>query len=158
MIVIFENGKAARFELAGFATKTNRRRLTGAYSDRSPAKAFFHFSQDCNITLFATNGRALTVNTSVIPPKSYENDGRRADNGSARQPYDYSRMLFHGAGVCTAQTICLPFHSVHRRIAQGRGQGSDDLAGRIIRYIHNKAAPRGRLLRCPQCQRDAFCI
>lgn len=70
MIVIFENGKAARFELAGFATKTNRRRLTGAYSDRSPAKAFFHFSQDCNITLFATNGRALTVNTFVIPPKS----------------------------------------------------------------------------------------
>lgn len=70
MIVIFENGKAARFELAGFATKTNRRRLTGAYSDRSLAKAFFHFSQDCNITLFATNGRALTVNTSVIPPKS----------------------------------------------------------------------------------------
>ena len=70
MIVIFENGKAARFELAGFATKTNRRRLTSAYSDRSPAKAFFHFSQDCNITLFATNGRALTVNTSVIPPKS----------------------------------------------------------------------------------------
>lgn len=70
MIVIFENGKAARFELTGFATKTNRRRLTGAYSDRSPAKAFFHFSQDCNITLFATNGRALTVNTSVIPPKS----------------------------------------------------------------------------------------
>lgn len=70
MIIIFENGKAARFELAGFATKTNRRRLTGAYSDRSPAKAFFHFSQDCNITLFATNGRALTVNTSVIPPKS----------------------------------------------------------------------------------------
>lgn len=70
MIVIFENGKAARFELAGFATKTNRRRLTGAYSDRSPAKAFFHFSQDCNITLFATNGRVLTVNTSVIPPKS----------------------------------------------------------------------------------------
>lgn len=70
MIVIFENGKAARFELAGFATKTNRRRLTGAYSDRSPAKAFFHFSQDCNITLFATNGRALTVNTSVIPSKS----------------------------------------------------------------------------------------
>lgn len=70
MIVIFENGKAARFELAGFATKTNRRRLTGAYSNRSPAKAFFHFSQDCNITLFATNGRALTVNTSVIPPKS----------------------------------------------------------------------------------------
>lgn len=70
MVVIFENGKAARFELTGFATKTNRRRLTGAYSDRSPAKAFFHFSQDCNITLFATNGRALTVNTSVIPPKS----------------------------------------------------------------------------------------
>ena len=70
MVIVFENGKAARFELSGFATKTNRRRLTGAYSDRSPAKAFFHITEDRDITLFSTNGRALTVNTSVIPLKS----------------------------------------------------------------------------------------
>ncbi len=70
LIVLFENGKAARFELSGFETKTNRRRLTGAYSDRSPAKAFFHVTQERDITLFATNGRALTVNTALIPEKS----------------------------------------------------------------------------------------
>ncbi|MDO5783612.1 MAG: DNA gyrase subunit A [Eubacteriales bacterium] len=70
LVVIFENGKAAKFELSSFATKTNRRRLTGAYSDRSPAKAFFHIMQDRDITLFSTNGRALTVNTSIIPEKS----------------------------------------------------------------------------------------
>lgn len=70
LVVIFENGKAARFELSGFATKTNRRRLTGAYSDRSPAKAFFHIIEERDITIFASNGRALTVNTSIIPEKT----------------------------------------------------------------------------------------
>lgn len=70
LVIIFENGKAAKIELSSFATKTNRRRLTSAYSDRSPAKAFFYISQDCDITLFATNGRALTINTSIIPEKS----------------------------------------------------------------------------------------
>lgn len=70
LVVLFENGKAARFELSGFETKTNRRRLTGAYSDRSPAKAFFHIAQERDITMFATNGRALTVNTSLIPEKT----------------------------------------------------------------------------------------
>ncbi len=70
MVVIFENGKAAKFELSAFVTKTNRRRLTGAYSDRSPAMAFFHVVADDRITLFATNGRALTINTDIIPLKS----------------------------------------------------------------------------------------
>ncbi|MGN1014672.1 MAG: DNA gyrase subunit A [Butyricicoccus sp.] len=70
MVIVFENGKAARFELSGFVTKTKRRRLTGAYSDRSPAKAFFHVTEEERITLFASNGRALTVETSVIPLKT----------------------------------------------------------------------------------------
>ena len=70
LVVVFEKGKAARFELSGFATKTNRRRLTGAYSDRSPAKAFFHITEERDITIFASNGRALTVNTSIIPEKT----------------------------------------------------------------------------------------
>ncbi len=70
LVVVFENGKAARFELSGFQTKTNRRRLTGAYSDKSPAVAFFHTTGDTDITLFATNGRALTISTSLIPEKS----------------------------------------------------------------------------------------
>ena len=70
LVVVFENGKAARFELSSFVTKTKRRRLTGAYSDRSPAKAFFHVTADARITLFATNGRALTIDTSIVPLKT----------------------------------------------------------------------------------------
>lgn len=70
LVIVFENGKAAKFELSGFITKTKRRRLTGAYSDRSPAKAFFHITQDERITLFATNGRALTIDTASIPLKT----------------------------------------------------------------------------------------
>lgn len=70
LVLIFENGKAARIELSGYVTKTNRRRLTSAYSDRSPVKAFFHVQEEERITLFATNGRALTIETSVIPTKN----------------------------------------------------------------------------------------
>ncbi len=70
LLIVFENGKAARFELAGFQTKTNRRRLTGAYSDRSPARAFFHLTQEEDITIFASNGRALTIHSSLIPEKA----------------------------------------------------------------------------------------
>lgn len=70
LLIVFENGKAARFELAGFQTKTNRRRLTGAYSDRSPARAFFHLTQEEDITIFASNGRALTIHSSLVPEKA----------------------------------------------------------------------------------------
>lgn len=70
LLIVFENGKAARFELAGLQTKTNRRRLTGAYSDRSPARAFFHLTQEEDITIFASNGRALTIHSSLIPEKA----------------------------------------------------------------------------------------
>ena len=36
LLLVFENGKAARIPVAAYETKTNRRRLTGAYSDKSP--------------------------------------------------------------------------------------------------------------------------
>lgn len=70
LVTVFENGKAVRVEVSAFATKTNRRKLTGAFSDRSPAKAFFHVNGDVDITLFSTNGRALTVSTALVPVKS----------------------------------------------------------------------------------------
>lgn len=70
MVVVFENGKAARFDLKSFDTKTNRRRLTGAYSDKSSAVAFFHVPEDADITMYSTANRALTINTALLAAKS----------------------------------------------------------------------------------------
>ena len=71
MVVVFRNGKAARFSLESFETKTNRRRLTGAYSAKSPAVAFFHpVDEETEITMFSTANRALTFRANMLDIKA----------------------------------------------------------------------------------------
>ncbi|MBP3311370.1 MAG: topoisomerase IV, partial [Butyricicoccus sp.] len=74
MVVVFENGKAARFSIESFETKTNRRRLTGAYSDKSPAVAFFHpVDEETELTMFSTSSqgrRALTFRAGMLDVKA----------------------------------------------------------------------------------------
>lgn len=70
LVVIFRNGKAARFSIESFETKTNRRRLTGAYSDKSPAVAFFVVGDDEEITLFSSANRAMTFRVGALDIKT----------------------------------------------------------------------------------------
>lgn len=74
IIIVFENGKVARVSLESFATKTNRRRLTGAYSDKSKAVAFFAPADDeTQITLYGTSSqgrRAMTITADMLDIKS----------------------------------------------------------------------------------------
>ena len=91
MVVVFKNGKAARFSMESFETKTNRRRLTGAYSDKAPAVAFFHpIEEESEITMFSTANRALTFRASMLDVKTTRSDAGRADHGAARQAYHYA--------------------------------------------------------------------
>ncbi len=70
MVVVFANGKAARFSLESFETKTNRRRLTGAYSGKSEAVAFFHpVDEESEITMFSSANRALTFRANMLDVK-----------------------------------------------------------------------------------------
>lgn len=70
LILIFENGKAARFKMDVYETKTNRKRLINAYSDKSPLIKVLPFTDETDIVLFSDHGRALIVHTSVIPAKT----------------------------------------------------------------------------------------
>ncbi|MFI3226755.1 MAG: DNA topoisomerase (ATP-hydrolyzing) subunit A [Clostridia bacterium] len=70
IVACFENGKVAKFDLKSFETKTNRKKLTGAYSNKSPVLAFFHITEDANITLESTSNRALIFNTSLVSSKA----------------------------------------------------------------------------------------
>ena len=71
MVVAFQNGKAARFSLQSFETKTNRRRLSGAYSDKSPAVGFFFpIDDETEITMFSTANRALTFRAGMLDIKA----------------------------------------------------------------------------------------
>ena len=54
----------------GYATKTNRRKLTGAYSDKSPLCAVFHLTEEEQIALYATDGRCLIFSTAQLAVKT----------------------------------------------------------------------------------------
>ena len=70
VLFAFENGKVAKVVLAAYDTKSNRRRLTGAYSDRSPLKAILALQEDTEVALFSTEGRALVFSTAMLSPKT----------------------------------------------------------------------------------------
>lgn len=70
ILLFFKNGKAARIELSAYATKANRKRLTGAYSDKSPLVCILPLAEEREIAVFSTEGRALIFNTALLSPKS----------------------------------------------------------------------------------------
>ena len=70
LIYVFENGKVAKIPTAGFDTKSNRRRLTGAFSAASPLIAAVHMENDGDIFISSSAGRGLCVNTSALSLKT----------------------------------------------------------------------------------------
>ena len=66
MLFGFENGKAAKVPLEAYATKTNRRKLTGAYSDKSPIAGILWLSEDREVLFRSSSGRMLLVHTGAL--------------------------------------------------------------------------------------------
>ena len=73
IMFFFENGKAAKVPLSAYETKTNRRRLTGAYSDKSPLKTAIVLQKDEQMALYTTDGRAAVISTAQLLPKTTRN-------------------------------------------------------------------------------------
>ena len=73
VLFFFENGKAAKVPLSAYETKTNRRRLTGAYSDKSPLVEILSMDADEQVALYSTDGRAAVVSTALLLPKTTRN-------------------------------------------------------------------------------------
>ncbi len=70
LLFFFENGKAARVDLSAYATTSNRRKLTGAYSGKSPLAALLHIKEDRELALYSNEVRALIFSTALLAPKS----------------------------------------------------------------------------------------
>lgn len=70
LIMIFTNGKVAKVPLNAYETKTNRKKLANAYSDKSPLVAMFCVADNEDILLTTSNGRAVVFNTGMILPKT----------------------------------------------------------------------------------------
>ena len=70
ILLFFENGKVARIELSGYATKTNRKKLTGAYSDKSPVKSLHSLQEDEEFAIFSNDSRVVIFSSALLAPKS----------------------------------------------------------------------------------------
>ena len=70
LLFFFENGKAARVELSAYQTQTRRKKLTGAYSDKSPLVTAFLLEEDFEAAVISTEGRCLIFHTSALNPKT----------------------------------------------------------------------------------------
>ena len=73
LLFFFENGKAAKVPLSAYETKTNRKKLTGAYSDRSPLIRVVALDTDEQMAVYSTDGRAAIFSTAQLLPKSTRN-------------------------------------------------------------------------------------
>ena len=70
MMFFFENGKMAKVNMSGYATKTNRKKLIKAYSDKSPVVSAVYIEEDGDFVVSSTAGRHLLVNTGAISAKA----------------------------------------------------------------------------------------
>ena len=70
LLFAFENGKVAKLGLELYETKTNRKRLTSAYSDKSPLAGILYLPEDNQAVLTASSGRMLLIDTSALNIKS----------------------------------------------------------------------------------------
>ena len=70
LLFFFENGKAARVDLAAYKTTSNRRKLTGAYSDKSPLRSICRIDEDCELAVYSTEPRCLIFHTALLAPKT----------------------------------------------------------------------------------------
>ena len=70
LLYFFENGKVARIEMSAYETKTKRRKLIGAYSDKSPLKSVLQLREEIDIAVEASDGRCLVFNSSLLQSKT----------------------------------------------------------------------------------------
>ncbi len=73
VLFFFENGKAARVPLSAYETKTNRKKLTGAYSDKSPLVKLIALEEDTQMAAYSSDGRGLIFSTAQLLPKTTRN-------------------------------------------------------------------------------------
>ena len=73
VLFFFENGKAAKVPMSAYETKTNRRKLTGAYSDKSPLVKAMALDADEQMVVYSTDGRAAIFSTAQLLPKTTRN-------------------------------------------------------------------------------------
>ena len=99
VLFFFENGKAAKVPLSAYETKTNRRKLTGAYCDKSPLVAAMAFSADEQVVLYSSDDRAMVISTALLLPKTTRNTQGVAVMGLNKKAVLKRVTTLEGSGI-----------------------------------------------------------
>ncbi len=75
MVFVFENGRIARVPMASYATKTNRKKLINAYSNKFVLHTALCLEEECDLFLTSTNGRVMVVSTAALSEKAAKDNG-----------------------------------------------------------------------------------
>ncbi len=75
MMFFFNNGRVAKVSLSAYATKTNRKKLISAYTDKFELCQIMHIKEDCELLLKSTGGRMLLLHTGALQVKATKDNG-----------------------------------------------------------------------------------
>lgn len=70
VLFFFENGKVAKVNLNAYQTKTKRKKLSNAYSDKSQLVGLFHNLDDCDFLINTLQNRKMLFNSELITVKT----------------------------------------------------------------------------------------
>ena len=101
VLFFFENGKAAKVPLSAYETKTNRRKLTGAYCDKSALRTCMALDTDTQLVVYSTDGRALIFSTALLTPKTTRNTQGVAVMSLKKKATLSHAALLEGSGIVT---------------------------------------------------------
>jgi len=132
LLFIFENGKVARVELASYETKTNRKKLINAYSDKSPLKAVMLIREEQDIICFSSDDRALIFNTSLLQSKT-----SRSTQGVAVMTLKAKRILSRACALSAAEVKNVTRYRVRSLPAAGAILKPEDKEEQQLSFIED---------------------
>ena len=118
MLFCFDNGKIAKVQMSAYATKTNRRKLLAAYSDKAPLVAAIYAPEDSEYLLTSSSGKMLLLHSGALQSKTTKNTQGVAvmtlrrnhrvirfepyKEGSLQKPFRYRAKSLPAAGAMPA--------------------------------------------------------
>ncbi len=73
MVFLFENGKAAKVQLSSYATKTNRKKIINAYSNKSNIIFMKKLEEEEDLLLLRDTDKATLFHTALLPLTASKN-------------------------------------------------------------------------------------
>lgn len=73
ILFVFESGKIAKIPMSSYSTKTNRKKLVNAYSEKEKLWGIYSFEEDTEIYIKSTDNRMIVFNTNQISEKTTKN-------------------------------------------------------------------------------------